>query len=155
MQTSVAESLKHSVLVTEQQGYVTMRVENQLIGVPVTLVHDVLRRMTVTDVPLSPPEVAGLMNLRGRIVTVIDVRVRLGLPPQSPPGAAMHAVVEHKGESYSLMVDSVGEVVNLRSAEIEKTPVNLEGRWKEIASGVCRMKDELLVILNIQYLLTF
>ncbi len=139
----------------DTRGFVTMRVADQLVGVPVMLVHDVLRRMEITDVPLAQPEVAGLMNLRGRIVTVVDVRVRLGLSPHPNRGSEMHAVVEHKDESYSLMVDSVGEVVNLKSEEIEKTPANLEGRWKEVASGVCRMKDELLVILDVQSLLTF
>jgi len=139
----------------ETRGFVTMRIARQLIGVPVIMVHDVLRRMEVTGVPLASPEIAGLMNLRGRIVTVIDVRTRLGLPQHSEPGSEMHAVVEYKGESFSLMVDAIGEVVNLAISDIEKPPANLEGKWKEVAASVCRMKEELLVILDVQSLLTF
>lgn len=139
----------------ETKGFVTMRVDRQLLGISVLRVQDVLRRMEVARVPLAPVEVAGLMNLRGRIVTVIDVRRRLGLPPFEEEFSPMHAVVEFENEHFSLMVDSVGEVMNIPVKTVERTPANLESRWREVAAGVCRLDKELLVILDIQSLLTF
>lgn len=141
--------------IEETKGFVTMRVDHQLIGVSVLLVQDVLREMNIAKVPLSPPEIAGLMNLRGRIVTVVDVRKRLGFGDFPSDKRPMHAVVEYKNELFSLMVDSVGDVMNLPVKGIEKAPANLESRWREVAAGVNRLEKELLVILDIQALLTF
>ncbi len=137
------------------QGFVTMRVGNQLVGIAVLLVRDVLRHMQIAPVPLSQREVAGLMNLRGRIVTVIDMRKRLNLPPRVEGDGEMHAVVEYKDEAYSLQVDSVGDVVNLPVSRIERTPANLDGCWKEVAAGVFQLEEELLVVLDVQALLNF
>lgn len=141
--------------IEETKGFVTMRIDHQLIGVSVLLVQDVLREMEIAKVPLSPPEIAGLMNLRGRIVTVVDVRKRLGFGDFPADRRPMHAVVEYKNELFSLMVDSVGDVMNLPVKTIEKAPANLESRWREVAAGVNRLEKELLVILDIQALLTF
>ncbi len=139
----------------ETKGFVTLRVDKQLVGISVLLVQDVLRNMSIAQVPLSPPEIAGLMNLRGRIVTVVDVRKRLGLPSLDAEYPAMHAVVEFENELFSLMVDGVGEVMNIPVKSIERAPANLENRWREVAAGVRRLDKELLVILDIQSLLTF
>ena len=100
------------------------------------------------------------LNLRGRIVTVIDLRQRLRLPPReitpgSPAAASTFVVVDYKGDLYSLMVDSVGEVLTASSAMIEKNPTNLNSTWKEIASGIYKMDSELLVLVNVQSLLKF
>ena len=139
----------------ELEGFVSMRVDKQLIGISVLMVRDVLRKVNVTNVPLSQPEVAGSMNLRGRIVTVIDMRQRLGLPPREEGQKTMHAVVEHQDELFSLMVDGVGDVLNLPINKVEKAPANLDHQWSGVAAGVCRLEDELLVILDVQALLTF
>src|SRR4051812_21507078 len=92
--------------------YVTMGIDRQMFGIEVKHVRDVLRHQKVTPIPLSPPEVAGSLNLRGRIVTVIDLRRHLDLPPKENYGRAgcTFVVIDYKGELYSLMVDSVGEV---------------------------------------------
>jgi purine-binding chemotaxis protein CheW len=99
--------------VNANEDFVTMMISDQLFGIPVLQVQDVLGNQRITRIPLAPPEVAGSLNLRGRIVTAIDVRLRLGLParPKDKPG--MSIVVDLRGELYSLMVDGVGEVLSL------------------------------------------
>ncbi len=136
------------------QGFVTMRVNGQLIGISVLVVQDVLRRLAMAKVPLAPREVAGIINLRGRIITVIDMRARLRLPEAQKDDPCMHCVVEHKEELFSLMVDSVGDVLNIPLSRIDKSPANLEEQWKQVAAGVYKLDGELLVILDVQALLT-
>jgi purine-binding chemotaxis protein CheW len=137
------------------QSFVTMRVSGQLFGASVMVVQDVLRAQTIAPVPLAPREVSGSLNLRGRIVTVVDMRARLGLDPFPDPHSVMHIVVEYQDELYSLMVDAVGDVLNLPMIQIEKAPANLEPLWKDVAGGICRLDSELLVLLDIQSILTF
>ena len=93
--------------------YVTAMVGDQLFGLPILRVQDVFVPARVTRVPLAPPEIAGVLNLRGRIVTLIDLRCRLGLPPRAGSGALMAIGVEVRGESYGLLIDSIGEVLKL------------------------------------------
>lgn len=138
-----------------QKGFVTVRVEQQLFGIGVLSVRDVLRSMKIANVPLSPPEIAGSLNLRGRIVTVLDMRVLLGMEPRETREGATHVVVEHHDELYSFMVDTVGDVLNLSADRIDKTPANMGKDWQEKAMGVCRLDTELLILLDVQSMLTF
>jgi purine-binding chemotaxis protein CheW len=133
--------------------FVTLTIADQLFGIPVLQVQDVLGPQRITRVPSAPSEVAGLLNLRGRIVTVIDVRTRLALPPRPSDMRSMSVVVGYKDEFYSLIVDKVGEVMSLPSADYERNPATLDPRWNEIADGIYRLKDMLLVILNVARLL--
>lgn len=139
--------------------FVTMRVAGQLFGIEVQTVRDVLRGLKITRIPLAPRQVAGSLNLRGRIVTAIDVRSCLDLPTYTgtpiPKEKVMSVVVEHKNEFFSLIVDAIGEVMTLPLAHIEKSPANLTGRWREVASGVYKMDGELLVIIDVSKLLRF
>lgn len=141
----------------DTREYVTMRVAGQMFGISVMGVQDVLRGLKVTRVPLAPKEVLGSLNLRGRIVTAIDLRECFALPPAEvkPKEKIMSVVVEYRGEYFSLVVDSVGEVINLPAAQMEKTPANLSGKWKEMACGVYKLDGELLIILDVQKLLKF
>ena len=138
---------------TNRQEFVTMRVGEQRFGLSVASVQDVLRKQKIAKIPLAPQEVAGLLNLRGRVVTAIDVRTRLGLPPMPEPDKVMNVVVEYKGELFSLMVDAVGEVLSLPMNEFEKSPTNLNPTWKNVALGVFKLQGELLVILDVSHLL--
>lgn len=137
------------------QEYVTMIIGGQMFGIPVLDVHDVLGSLSLTKIPLAPPEVAGALNLRGRIVTAIDVRKRMGLAEREEGDIGMSVVVEHHGEPYSLLIDSVGEVLSLESDKLEKNPGTLDPRWREVSSGIYRLEDQLLVILQIDRLLDF
>jgi purine-binding chemotaxis protein CheW len=139
----------------EQRQYVSIVIDGQSFGIPVLIVHDVLGPQRITRIPLAPPEVAGSLNLRGRIVTAIDVRLCLGLDRRPPGMSGMSVVVEHGNEFYSLIVDSVGEVLTLSSATMERNPATLDPRWREISSGIYRLDDQLLVVLDADRLLDF
>ncbi len=135
--------------------YVTMTIENQLFGIPVLQVQDVLGPQRITRIPLAQPEVAGSLNLRGRIVTAIDVRLRLGLPTRPRSEHDMSIVVDQRGELYSLMVDSVGEVISVSSKEFERNPATLDAIWRDVSAGIYRLNNRLLVVLDVQRLLDF
>lgn len=156
MSIQLASSLAVDTAMVAAQSsmFVTMRIDQQLFGIPVSHVRDVLRSQKITPIPLSSQEIAGSLNLRGRIVTVIDVRKRLRLATQQAGEKNMFVVVEHKGDLYSLMVDSVGEVLTVPAGSIERAPAHLSGAWKEVASGIHKLSGELLVIMDIHTLLT-
>ena len=135
--------------------FVSIYIEGQLFGIPVLQVQDVLGPSELTAVPLAPSEVAGVLNLRGRIVTAIDVRRRLGLPERSSDTPAMSIVVDLDGEPYSLLIDSVGEVLTISPDGLEPCPATLSARWREVSSGIHRQGDQLLVILQVDRLLDF
>ena len=139
----------------EVVDYVTMTIADQMFGIPVLQVQDVLGPQRITRIPLAPPEVAGSLNLRGRIVTAIDVRLRLGLEPKPREGNDMSIVVDHEGELYSLMVDSVGEVLSVSSRAFERNPATLDARWRDISVGIYRLDRTLLVVLDVARLLDF
>lgn len=140
---------------TQQQSFVTMRVDGQLFGASVYAVQDILRAQNIATIPLSPYVVEGSLNLRGRIVTALNLRKRLGLLPSEEDTKSMHVVLEFHDELYSLMVDSVGDVLSIPLDAIDKTPVNLHASWRELAAGVHQLDGELLVLFDIQALLTF
>ena len=140
--------------VGESAQFVTMMVADQLFGIRDSSVHDVLAPRKVTQIALAPREVAGAMNLRGRIVTAIDVRRALDLPPRED-GEGMYIVVEKGAEFYSLMIDSVGEVMALPQERYEQTPVTLNSRWRDVSKGVYRLGGQLLVVLDVERLLDF
>jgi purine-binding chemotaxis protein CheW len=133
--------------------YVTMITAGQLFGISVLQVQDVLGPQRITRVPLAPPEVAGSLNLRGRIVTAIDMRVRLGMPPRPEGETGMSVVVELNNELYSLIVDKVGEVMSLPQSDYEGNPSTLEPHWQEVSDGIYRLTDSLLIVLNVAKLL--
>jgi purine-binding chemotaxis protein CheW len=139
----------------EAREFVTIYVGSQLCGIPVRKVRDVLGPQKITRVPLAPAEVAGLLNLRGRIVTAVDLRRRLGLEPRPAEDKGMSVVVEQRGELYSLMVDSVGEVLNLPAASFERNPATLDPLWRRFSEGVYRLDAGLLVVLNGDSLLDY
>ncbi len=139
----------------ETQDYVTFVIAGQLFGIPVLKVQDVLSAHRITRIPLAPPEISGSLNLRGRIVTAMDVRRRLGLPPQENQNEAMSIVVEHDNELYSLMVDAVGEVLALSEGNFEKNPPTLDACFREYSDGIYRLDDKLLVVLDVTSLLDY
>jgi len=133
--------------------HVTVTIAGQLFGIEVLQVRDVLGPQRLTRIPLAPPEVAGSLNLRGRIVTAIDVRTRLSLPPPPPEVRSMSVVVDVNGELYSLVVDGVGEVLSLPLESFEANPPTLDARWRTVSKGIYRLKGQLLVVLDIAALM--
>lgn len=137
------------------QDFVSFKIGGQLFGIPVVKVQDVLSSQRTTPVPLAPPEIAGSLNLRGRVVTMIDMRLRLGLSPRDSSETEMSIVVEHGQDLYSLMVDSVGEVLALNSRRHERNPPTLDPNLREYADGIYRLDDTLLVVLDVNKLLDY
>jgi purine-binding chemotaxis protein CheW len=137
------------------RDYVTATVAGQLFGIPVLNVQDVLGVQRLTRIPLAPPEVAGALNLRGRIVTAIDLRKRLDMDADPSTQSGMSIVVEHSGELYSLLIDTVGEVLNLPADRYEANPPTLDPRWRDVSGGIYRLDGQLLVILEVERVLDF
>ena len=136
-----------------QAEYVTVMLGEQMFGLPIERVQDVFVPDRMTQVPLAPPEVTGILNLRGRIVTAIDMRARLDLPrrPESEPVMAIG--IDLRGESYGLLVDSVGEVIRVDAGAAEPRPANLDARLARVAAGVIRLENQLMVILDVDRVL--
>jgi purine-binding chemotaxis protein CheW len=136
--------------------YVTFRIGEQLFGLSVTEIRDVFRPARMTPVPLSSLEIAGVLNLRGRIVTAIDARSRLGLPARekTDKDQSLAIGVEYGGESFGMVIDEIGDVVRLDDAEMEQNPVNLDATWSAVSRGVYRLDNRLLVIMDIDQMLT-
>ncbi|MFN4087653.1 MAG: chemotaxis protein CheW [Alphaproteobacteria bacterium] len=128
---------------------ISVTVGGQLFGIPVLQAQDVLNPQRIVRIPLAPAAIAGSLNLRGRIVTAIDLRSCLGLPACPDPSASMSVVTEREGELYSLLVDSVGEVMTLSPDSFEQTPGTLRQLWREVCDGIYRLDGQLLLVLNV------
>jgi purine-binding chemotaxis protein CheW len=137
----------------EANTFVTLTVADQLCGVPVLGVRDILAEQIITRIPLAPPEIAGSLNLRGRIVTAIDLRRRLSLPPAPPGQPRMSVVAEQGGELYALLVDQVSEVLSLPAQACERNPPTLSPSWAAYSAGIYRLQGRLLVVLDVARLL--
>ncbi len=137
------------------QDYVTVETAGQLFGLRLERVRDVFVPRGLSKVPLAPPEVAGLLNLRGRIVTAIDLRRRLGLPPRTDSPAPIAIGMEQRGELYGLLVDRAGDVLHLERSTYDANPVNLDGRWTRVCTGVHRLERGLMVVLDVEKVLDF
>jgi purine-binding chemotaxis protein CheW len=138
---------------THSTDFVTVMLGEQMFGLPIGRVQDVFVPERLTRIPLAPAEVAGILNLRGRIVTAIEMRTRLDLPPR-PEGQPVMAIgIEFKGESYGLLVDAVGEVMKIASRDCEPKPANLDARLARVAASVVRLEGQLMVILDVDRVL--
>ena len=133
--------------------YVTAVIGGQLFGLPISRVQDVFMPERLTRVPLASSEIAGVLNLRGRIVTVVDMRARLGLPKASDGKPPMAVGVDLRGESYGLLIDQIGEVLRLPEDSREDNPVNLDSRMTKLAGGVHRLDGQLMVVLDVDRVL--
>ena len=133
--------------------FVTMTLAGRAIGISVADVHDVIRIDRVTAVPQAPTWIAGMTNLRGHIVTVVDMRRRLGLPSMERQPRQVCAVVHHQGEAFALLVDSVGEVISVDDEERAADPVTLPAAWRSVSRGVIQREEALLLELDVASLL--
>lgn len=133
--------------------WLTFTLANQLFGVSVLKVNDVLGPPKITRTPLAPPAVAGVMNLRGRIVTAIDLRRCLKLPKRDEGQSHMSVVVDQNGELFSLMIDSIGDVLSLSQDTFDPPPATLAPEWRNVSEGIHKLEDQILMILNVEQLL--
>jgi len=133
--------------------FVTAVIGGQLFGLPISRVQDVFMPQRLTRVPLSSVEIAGVLNLRGRIVTVIDMRARLGVDKADDGKPPMAVGVDLRGESYGLLIDQIGEVLRLSEGSREENPVNLDPRMAKFAGGVHRLDGQLMVVLDVDRVL--
>jgi purine-binding chemotaxis protein CheW len=129
--------------------YVTVLIGGQLFGLPISKVQDVFMLERMARVPLASAEIAGVLNLRGRIVTAIDMHCRLGLGKRETDKPAMAVGIEFRNESYGLLIDSVGEVLKLAESGQEPNPVNLDPHLARVSAGVHRLEKQLLVVLDV------
>ena len=127
----------------------TFRLDGDLYGVEVEHVQEVLRSQGLTRVPLAPPAVAGLINLRGQVVTAIELRERLGRPPRPAGHDAVVIVVRLHGEAVSLLVDSIADVVDVDAADFEAPPDTLDGQARELIRGAYKLDGTLLLALDV------
>jgi purine-binding chemotaxis protein CheW len=137
----------------EERVIVVLTVADQLCGVPVLAVRDILGTHAITRIPLAPREIAGSLNLRGRIVTAIDLRARLHLPAAAAGRPRMSVVTEQGGELYALVVDQVSEVMSLKASAFERNPPTLPPIWAQFSTGIYRLDNRLLVVLDVGKLL--
>src|SRR6195952_5126922 len=133
--------------------YVTAMIGGQLFGLPISRVQDVFIPERMTRVPLASSDVAGVLNLPGRIVTAVDMRSRLGLPKSDLGRARMAVGVDLRGESYGLLIDAVGEVLKLADDSREVNPVNLDPRMAKMACGIHRLDGQLMGGLDVDRVL--
>lgn len=137
----------------DKEQLVTMVIEGQLFGVPILNVQDIVEPRLITPVPLAPSAIAGVMNLRGRIVTVINLRQCLGVAEKPETPRRMGITVEYRGDLYNLLVDSIGDVRDLPRRDFEKPPATLDEKLRRLSTGIYRLPDDLLVVLDIERVL--
>ena len=133
--------------------YVTATIGGQLFGLPIAGVQDVFVPDRLTSVPLAPPEIAGVLNVRGRILTIIDMRRRLELEVLEESRRTLVVGIEHKGEFYGLLIDRVGEVLKLPARSFEDNPINFDRTLAQVSAGVHRLDGKLMVVLDLDRVL--
>jgi purine-binding chemotaxis protein CheW len=133
---------------SQRRQLCTFFLENLFFGVEVEKVQEVIRYQEMTHIPLAPGVIAGLINLRGQIVTAIDLRRQLELPPRSGEQLPMNVVIRHEDGPISLLVDEIGDVVEVEEDSFENSPDTLEARRREFLRGVYKLKQNLLLLLD-------
>ena len=131
----------------------TFHVGRYLFGIDVELVQEIVRMQTITPVPLSAPEIAGLVNLRGEVLTAVDLRARLGLPPAGESHDPVNVVVRLDDEPVSLLVDEIGAVIEVSAVPFETTPSTVDAAVRDLLVGAYTLPDRLLLALNARKIL--
>ncbi|HEY0477448.1 MAG TPA: chemotaxis protein CheW [Kofleriaceae bacterium] len=133
---------------TRDGQFCTFFVGGLFLGLEVTCIQEVIRYQPLTVVPLTPDVIAGLMNLRGQIVTAIDLRTRLGLPPREPGERPINVVVRTADGAVSLLVDEIGDVIEVDDSSFERPPETLARDARELILGAYKLEDRLLLVLD-------
>ena len=128
--------------------FCTFYLDKLLFGVELKGVQEVIRTLEMTKVPLAPEVVSGLINLRGQIVTAVDLRRRLELEPAPPGMLTMNVVVRSEDGAVSLLVDEIGDVLEVPETTFERPPETLKGTARELICGAYKLPDRLLLVLD-------
>jgi purine-binding chemotaxis protein CheW len=132
----------------DSRQFATFLVNDLFFGVGVREVQEVLRFQAMTRVPLAPKVLRGLINLRGQIVTAIDMRERLGIPPAERAELPINLIVRADEGAVSLLVDEIGDVIDVDSASFERVPETFSEGIKQIIDGVYKLDGQLLLVMN-------
>ncbi len=133
---------------SEARQFCTFYLDKLLFGVESQRIQEVMREVELTEVPLAPVEVRGLMNLRGQIVAALDLRCRLDLPPRPDQRPPMCVVVRTSEGALSLLVDDIGDVVEVEDGSFERPPETLRGGVRDVILGVHKLDRQLLHVLD-------
>ncbi len=133
---------------SDTHQFCTFTLHHFTFGIEVKMIQEVIRYQEMTPVPLAPATVHGLINLRGQIVTAIDLRSQLDLPPREGEALPMNVIVRTTDGAVSLLVDEIGDVVEVDPESYERPPETLEGKARELVTGVYKLDDRLLLILD-------
>lgn len=133
----------------DSKQFATFFLDGLLFGIEVRKVQEVIRYQAMTRVPIAPLMIEGLINLRGQIITAIDLRRRLELPPRAAGQLPMNVVVRSEDGAVSLLVDEIGDVIDIQDDTYEGTPETLKGVARELVSGVYKSESRLLLVLDV------
>lgn len=139
---------------SEHRQCVTFRLDDEVYGINVMLVQEVLRVTDIAPVPGAPHYVVGIINLRGNVVTVIDTRMRFGLPPKEMDDSTRIVIIETENQTVGIIVDSVSEVVDINSSEIETAPNVGNDETARYIEGVVSREEHLLILVDLNKLLS-
>lgn len=134
----------------DERLYATFCVDGDHFGVDALDVQEVLRHQPMTEVPLAPPDVRGLLNLRGQVVVALDLRRRLGRPPRDDGEPPMNVVVRTQHGPVSFLVDEIGDVLEVRADELEAPPETVAAPGRELLVGIHPLEDRLLLVLDVE-----
>jgi purine-binding chemotaxis protein CheW len=135
--------------VAAERQYCTFFVEDHYFGLDVLRVQEIIRYQEMTRVPLAPPVVRGLINLRGQIVTAIDLRRRLGLSDRPEGQLPVNVIVQTDDGAVSLLVDEIGDVLDVEEKLFEPPPQTLQGTARELIRGAYKLNDRLMLLLDV------
>ena len=133
---------------SESQRFCTFKLDNHFLGVEVERVQEVIRYQEMTPVPLAAEAVSGLINLRGQIVTALDLRRCLGMPPRPEGKLPMNVVVRVNERAVSLLVDEIGDVLDVPASSFERAPTTVDRVDRALFTGVYKLQDQLLLVLD-------
>lgn len=137
----------------ERGQFLTAYVNDHYLGIPISSIQDVIGPQPITKIPLSRNAVAGVLNLRGRIVTAIDMHERLEEPKDETLRGLMGVIIEHHDELFSLLVDHVEDVMTIEFDAIEKVPPTLNPLWQSVCTGVYQLQGKIMILLDVPRIL--
>lgn len=154
MTTSLEAPLTPNAAVAGEQQYATFYAGELLLGIDIRLVQEINRQLDTTPVPNAPSHVRGVINLRGEVATVIDLRTVLGLDPAEDTRETRNLIVHSQGEAIGLLVDKISDILTLRPEEVATPPSNIKGVDSRYFRGVHTLESEIVVLLDVEQVLS-